>query len=540
MFKPIFLCKCTIMIYLSVVLVFTQHIHYKDVMGDVNQNYITPFSCIDVVFFFLSLIIIYFSSVIIRKIINLISKQVKLPANFDPREYFFISVFMIISWLPYFITYFPGTGTVDEIFMMRYPTSITNQPFFYNMVLNWFWKLGIIISHETWGLGLLNIIEQIVMASSLSYLLYWLRNRGLPRKYIYINILIFSFLPIFPNYAICLAKDKIFSSFFIFFFISVFEFFTTKGNVINKNKWKILFLVSSIMIGLRSNSIYVFWASSICMIIFYLYHHKLINKILILFLLIVTFCSSFSGFFLKYCYNQHNRFAEAIGIPLQQIARTIALNGLVTEKEKIFFNQILPYNDWKKLYHPFTIDTIKYNPSFNDKFLDSNKKEFLNYYISTFMDNKKIYMDSYLLSNYGFWAITKWNMSQTLFTTSLNRGSLNLKDPNEMITRGTKYSDNHLLSLRVKEKINNFNFKYNSYLGSGFCAWIYLFILLLLIEQKKYRFILGTLPILFCWGTILLAAPIAFAFRYTLFFAFLMPGIISLPFMKMEADDNEI
>ena len=528
-----------IITYLSIIPILTMKIQYDNIMGNVHQVYINAFSYSDLfLFIVIFMSILAFSLIIKNMSIDRFTIKNRVHSSFFSREYILIIGFMLLSWLPYFITYFPGTGTVDEVFMMRNPIYITNQPFFYNLSLNCFWNLGKFISHETWGLGLLNFIEQIIMAVSLSFLLYWLKEKGVPKMYIYINVLIFSFLPIFPNYAVCLAKDKIFSSFFIFFFICIFDFFTLDADVTRRTKWKILFIISAVMIGLRSNSVYIFFCSIVCMLFYYLYQKKSVNKVLISVAVIVISLTSFSGLFLNYQYGQHNRLAEAIGIPLQQVARTITLDGVVNESENNFFGQILSRENWKELYHPCTVDTVKYDASFNNKFLDNHPKEFFKYYLSMFKNNKKIYIEAWILNTYGFWSLSKWNIIQTLFTTSLNRTALHLSNPNEMIKIGTQYSDNNIISQKAKNKINNFMVKYNGYISAGTCAWIYLFIIVILMAKNKYKFIFGTIPIFFCWVTIILASPIAFAFRYTLFFAFLMPAILLLPFMKQEDNNN--
>lgn len=181
------LLKYMIITYLSIIPILTMKIQYDNIMGNIHRNYINTFSYFDVLFFIFIFILIHISLSVIRTI-NIdkfiIKDRVQLPKFFS-RKYFLITGFMLLSWFPYFITYFPGTGTVDEVFMMREPINITNQPFFYNLLLNYFWNIGISLSHETWGLGVLNFIEQIIMAISLSFLLYWLRKKGISRIYIY-------------------------------------------------------------------------------------------------------------------------------------------------------------------------------------------------------------------------------------------------------------------------------------------------------------------------------------------------------------------
>lgn len=52
--------------------------------------------------------------------------------------------------------------------------------------------------------------------------------------------------------------------------------------------------------------------------------------------------------------------AEQLGVPLQQISRTIVMDGDLSKKDKAFMNQLLPIKDYEA-YSPSLADSIKWH-----------------------------------------------------------------------------------------------------------------------------------------------------------------------------------
>lgn len=69
------------------------------------------------------------------------------------------------------------------------------------------------------------------------------------------------------------------------------------------------------------------------------------------------------------------------------------------------------------------------------------------------------------------------------------------------------------------------------YLGAGTCLWITLCIGLLLFRRRQYTRFLVLLPSCLLLGTLMIAAPAAFVFRYVYFFPLCMPLFLLLPFL---------
>ena len=72
---------------------------------------------------------------------------------------------------------------------------------------------------------------------------------------------------------------------------------------------------------------------------------------------------------------QKAHFAEAVSIPLQQMARVVADDGTISEADTELLNAILPLEQVKECYDETTPNAVKFAPDFNDAYLESHKDE---------------------------------------------------------------------------------------------------------------------------------------------------------------------
>lgn len=204
----------------------------------------------------------------------------------------------------------------------------------------------------------------------------------------------------------------------------------------------------------------------------------------------------------------------------------------MTVEQKEIINKVLPYPYWRKLYRPGIVDFIKWNQNFNEEYLNSHKTEFLKIHFMLLFYNFKTYVDAYLLQTYGFWSLFTWDKAQTVFTCAFTPEILNLEDPGGKVNDVFNVSKITIVSVSFKEIVGYFMQKNVFYLGAGTCAWIMVASLLTCLFRKQYGKCLVFLPVLLSWFTLLLATPIAFAFRYAFAFALCMPLVIALPFLQ--------
>lgn len=101
---------------------------------------------------------------------------------------------------------------------------------------------------------------------------------------------------------------------------------------------------------------------------------------------------------------KHAHFIESVGVPVQQIARSLKDNGQINNNQLDFINELIPTEQMINLYDKTTVDSIKFSKDFNKEFLDNNKIQFLITYITMFPSNIKSYLIAWVWETYGYWS----------------------------------------------------------------------------------------------------------------------------------------
>ena len=96
---------------------------------------------------------------------------------------------------------------------------------------------------------------------------------------------------------------------------------------------------------------------------------------------------------------------------------------------------------------------------------------------------------------------------------------------------GFKVSALSVLPENLKEKLGHYVWDYSTYIPSGVCLWLTILIGCVMIYKKQYELLLVLAPAFFCSMTLILAAPIAKAFRYTFYYALCLPLFAIIPFL---------
>lgn len=524
---------CLFYLTVSIVCSYKSTFDVNFYSAGIDKHYIQEFVPLDCLIFILCFLILYFVVNILSKYICSWRSDNIIETGMEKKSliFFFIllPVILFAFWLPYFLSFYPGTGMQDELLAIHDPIRVSNQPLYYNLLLNYTWEFGKRIGYETLGFGLLSFFQEMIMILSLVYLLYWLFKKRAPYWYLAINFLIFLILPIFPNYAFCFVKDKLFAVSLLLLSLLLYDFSIDRKNEINNENWCIGFIVlCSILFFLRGNGRYIFLSVILSMIIL---ENIAWKKILTIGSIVVLIGLS-QDFILMYRYNLQTPFKEAIAVPLQQVARTVALNGQINDGQRMVIDRLLPYEQWKKLYKPGTPDWIKWNPEFDENYLNSHKKEFYKTYLELFFRNKRIFIEAHLFETYGFWSLLTWSPAQSVFTCAYTDKILNLTNPIGKVNHVFNVSDIGFISESFKYTVGRFMQEHVIYLGAGTCAWITIFSLLVCLWKKEYYKVLALIPVLSCWLTLLIASPIAFGFRYAFCFALCMPLIVGLPFVS--------
>lgn len=427
---------------------------------------------------------------------------------------FWISFFvLLIAWLPYLLTYYPGGIFYDTFASIREVEhglkGLTNfNPALYTLLLKGFITLGnsLHIGMQG-GLFLFLLVQYITCAFILSYAVKVIYKKQISKWYAYGTLLFFALFKLVPFYVITLWKDTPFS-FVLFLFVT---FLLDKGMHFVNNKKEIVYylLISILICFLRNNGIFIVLGTSL--VILLLTKKKsfgMCNGIVLLLILLIQ------GPIYSHLNMNGNTFLEASAIPFQQITYSIREGVELTEEEYNFINEVLPLGTLKGAYTSTNFDTIKFHENFDNYSFSSNKKAFIKLWFHLLPKNFSNYIEAYLLQTLGFWDYLRGNDTAYIQNT-IWENEYNLKET-DVIEKVSGISLKKVLEPKV-------------FLSSALFVWLSFLSITLICHKKEYQHLLYFVPSILLWLSIMIGTPIAFSLRYVYVFVLMVPFSFIIP-----------
>lgn len=442
-------------------------------------------------------------------------------------EHPFITSFIIITicWLPYFISFYPCILSPDPSFQIKQFFGIPNKystyvvlldesqiitnhhPVLHTLLLGSCLKVGHLMHNDNLGLFIYIVIQSLVFISTLAYTVGYLKKIGLNTKYLFIVLLIYALVPVFPMYTITCVKDVFFGCYIILF--SSYLHLLLK----DKLKWYqviIIGLLALLMSISRNNGIYVVILTLVPLLFIKFNLKKYI--ILSLVLSIMTYYG-YDKVVLPYFKVTPTSVREALSIPFQQTARYVRDHeDLVTDDEKEIYDYLLRYDDLGTRYNSEKSDPVK--NEFNRFATKNDLKIYFSYWFKDFFKAPITYIEATISNIYGYFYPVKTNWY------------VYYKEMNIINEDGFNYHYNNLTVGRNVLSLTAQAFPYIPVLGMlvniGFNVWLLMIFSTYLIINKKYKYILFMVP----YGVLILvcvASPVNCYFRYALPFVFALP-----------------
>ena len=463
-------------------------------------------------------------------------KKTKLYRLFDEHPFLFSLIVMIILWLPFIIAYYPAILSPDPSFQIKQFFGIPNKystynimidpnvtitghhPVIHTLLLGGCVKIGTLINNVNLGLFLYSIIQITVLASVLAYTIKFLKNLGISNKYLFLILLVYSFVPVFPIYSMSAVKDVIFGSLVILYIIALYKIYKSDDL---KTKSIIQFLCLLVLIVLfRNNGIHTILLS-LPFLLLLKKSKKIRLTILCIVIFIFGFNYSYNSVILPYLKITPGSVREKLSVPFQQTARYVKYHSdEVTNEEKQAIDKILGYDTLADRYNPELADPVK--NEYNKYATDEDLKKYFSVWFDEFKKHPKTYIEATINNTYGYFYPLK-----TSWYYHSNYDTRIVKD-------GFDYHFNDLKNTRSVLNAYGQAFPYIPIVGLliniAFNIWILLFMFIYFIYKKKYSSIVYLLPslvlVLVCF-----ASPANTYFRYALPFVFALPLNIGL-FMK--------
>jgi hypothetical protein len=435
------------------------------------------------------------------------------------RNIFIIFILLFLMWLPYFISFYPALMSPDSQFQWCQAigkcTLTNHHPVVHTLVIKFAYMLGHLFNNSNAGVAIYSLIQMLFMSFTFTYLISYFVNSKVNQLCIYATILFYGFVPIFGFYSVTMWKDVLFGAFSLLLMIQLYKIVEDTNNFIKQKSEIIKTIFFILCVGLfRSNGIFVIL--TIIPFIFILKNGR--KQIFLTFIFAFTLMLLIKGPLYSSLNIKDGNFVENVGIPLKQMTGVVSKKIDVSVDNEKFIEKLVPLDIINEHYNPASIDPIKFNSEFNNKFLEENKLGFFKTWADIGLHHPLEYIQIYLRSTYGFWypeaqgyIVHKWVIEPNSYNISSNANFDSLK----------------LTSC--------FNIIYNMpfvkyFLSDAFYFWIIIFTVGSLIYKKKYDLLFPLIIPLSVWITTMIASPIAYQPRYTftLFTTFPLVALIIL------------
>lgn len=512
---------------LAAAIVAGNHVVFSGVIdGSLSVNHFTPLTWVDAP-------LMVGLTIAIAVIVTLLSAGLGLAeartaegtAAQMPRKralllWLLLSVLLFVAWLPYILTYAPGSVMSDSLYSIAGDRT-NHHPIVFTLIVHSFARLGTASGDINRGILAYTVLQALVMALGLAGGVVWALRRGAPRAWGAVATVYFALLPVFPIYAMNVQKDPLFSLFVAALGVVLFRVADTDGQWLRSGRGIAAFLlVSTLVLFFRNNGVLVVLGSALAVALFYPRRNTAFFASVAA-LLVVTFLIQGPGY--DALGVRRNTFVESIGILLQQVGYVASSGGEVTAEQQEFLSGMLPYDQWRQAYAPCLVDTLKWNPAFNGQYLNANRPAFLRTWAELLRENPRAYMNAYGLATLGFWDVRTTNQYGFADTKVVpNDLGVAPTDLIEVLT-GTSIKPT-LDATRGDDGASGF-------LPSGTLIWLVLLAGVLLATRGHTRYALALAPCFFLWTSVMIAAPVAFSLRYVFAIVICLPGILLLPFV---------
>lgn len=444
-----------------------------------------------------------------------------------PKFWLIVFGVLVVCWLPYFIFFYPGNLTPDSsdsIAQAIGKTALSNHcPLLYTLFVKACIQFGMLFGDLRFGIGCFSFVQLLIMAAVLSYSVYWLAKRNLPKYVVVITAVFYALNPVIAMYAITMWKDILFGGWMLLLTLMIFDIIQSRGQLLTKPLGLVAFSLCCLLVAFgRNNGVYVDVAVLIALGIYYRKQFKVLIPVFVSVVAVITIIQGpvYNAFGIE-----KSEFAESVGIPLQQIGYTVKYDGHMTAEQEEFINELLPIEKIKEVYNPESPDFIKFNSEFNNQLLEKNKGKFIKVWAEMLIPNFKSYVKAYLMQTVGYWHVRTTNW---ICQFGVNEGN----------QFGLQSARHVWMQSKIRNGVKSIYYipVVRDFFNIAFMVWTTFFCCAVLILKKQAKYIMAFAPLLAVWATMMIAVPTFCEFRYMYSFHLILPFVLISLFLIRKKD----
>lgn len=459
---------------------------------------------------------------------------------FRQKSFWINTLIIFLCWIPVFLAFYPGAfvyDAADEYIQVATRTFTTHHPLLHVLILGGFVAGGNrFFDSFNLGIAAYTLIQMLVLAGIFSYTIVWIKRRGTFGWMKNAALLFYGFFPLIPMYAVCSAKDGLFTAAFLVVvlqMLSLFEepegFFKKKGNVAAS------ILAAAVMMLLRNNGFYAYlvWAAlALPGLLFLTKQNRSLAK---------KNCLTAAGMFVGSLALYLLVFGGLVGVlnadasakqemmtvPIQQMVRTYNYRADVyDEEEKQILFELFPEEELV-YYNPRLSDFIK--SKFNNDNFNENPVKYLALWLQNGLEAPMTYLNAWLMTSYGYWypdAVVNVYKGNRVHTFTYEESSYFGFETEYPGTRESKFpwleEEYRKLSLELyQQRVPGLSMLFSP----GFAFWVFAFCMGFFLRVRRLETVFPMLLILLLWMTALLGP--TYLVRYVLILWFALPVIVS-------------
>ena len=388
-----------------------------------------------------------------------------------------------------------------------------------------FYKIGYYLFHTVnAGVAVCVVVQMGVMAAAFAYLITTFYREHMKRGFLYGCVIYFALIPFHALYAITLWKDVAMGAVVLCFSVSVWRM--TGERKVGIGTSLIFFIMGLLLCILRSNG---FYAYLLCVPFFLLFLKRNRRSILLFSVMTIALTLFYKGPVLKYYGVTPPDTIESLSIPAQHIARVIADDGTLSEKQEKLLSKAVDVSQIKKEYDPALSDPIKtlVRQTGNQEYIAEHKIDYFKLWIELGIEHPSTYLKAQIDQTKGYW----YPDIQYWVTTTM------MKENSWGMYRDSKMPGCVLNIMRFVETL----YKQIPILGLlwsiGFYTWTMILLAGVTICRKKS--IAPFFPVAAILLSLFIATPVQAEFRYSYAMMTTIPLFIMIACSEEKRQDEE-
>jgi hypothetical protein len=342
--------------------------------------------------------------VLVKVLWGLLARQEAQPDSARERRVNLCTfIFLLLCWFPVFLAVYPGFfvyDAQDEYIQVATRTFSTHHPLVHVLLLG-----GILCGvHKLTGsynagIACYTLLQMTLVSGCFTFLLSYLQKKKVSKTLRMVSVLYLGLFPTVVMFALCSAKDALFSCALLLLAISLIEMCRDGGSFFSSKGWVLLSVVSAVcMMLLRNNGIYAF-VFTLPFLIFYQKNHR--KKVLLWAVAAILGCLLINGGLKTALHAEGGEHQEILTVPIQQLARTYKYTPeIFSQEDKETLYEILS-PEALAMYNAKLSDPVKYR--FDNEAFAADKAKYAKLWLKIGLKKPLSYLNAWFMTSYGFW-----------------------------------------------------------------------------------------------------------------------------------------